>query len=76
MWINQSFLLQNDIEFDSGLDLKLHLKCLRDDSDLYLLFEISGRVVFYTRNMPVAADLVQSLAGFLNLESLEVCFMF
>ncbi|XP_017768164.1 PREDICTED: Bardet-Biedl syndrome 2 protein-like [Nicrophorus vespilloides] len=71
MWINQNFLLAHDIEFETGPELKICLKCLRDDSYLSLLFDISGRVVIKTENISLAADLVQSLANFNNLESLE-----
>ncbi|XP_030766651.1 Bardet-Biedl syndrome 2 protein homolog [Sitophilus oryzae] len=71
MWINQNFLFSSDIEFESGPNLVLDIKCLRDETDLMLVFEISGKVTFYTDNMFLAADLLQSLAGYLKLESLE-----
>ncbi|KAJ8925470.1 hypothetical protein NQ315_009304 [Exocentrus adspersus] len=71
MWINQNFLFSSDIEFDSGPNLTLNLKCLRDGSPLIMVFEISGKVVIHTNNMFLAADLVQSLAAYLNIENLE-----
>ncbi|XP_060518353.1 Bardet-Biedl syndrome 2 protein homolog isoform X2 [Cylas formicarius] len=76
IWINQNFLLATDIEFESGPNLTVNLKCLRDDSDLKLVFETTGKITFYTENMFLAADLVQSLATFLNLDRLEsvACF--
>ncbi|EFA06343.1 Bardet-Biedl syndrome 2 protein homolog [Tribolium castaneum] len=70
MWLNQNFLFPNDIEAD-GTSLKLHLKCLRDASVLTLSFDASGKTLFFTENMALAADLVQSLATFLKIESLE-----
>lgn len=72
MWINQSFLFPTDVEFESGPNLVLNLKCLRDSSPLVMLFEISGKVTVYTNNMFLAADLVQSLATYLNIDNLEV----
>lgn len=77
MWINQNFLLNHEIEFESGPNLKLHLKCLREQSNcnLFMQFDNNGRVTFYTDNMLLAADLVQSLAIFLNLDNLEVRFL-
>lgn len=72
MWINQNFLLNHDLEFESGSELKLHLKCLRDNCHILMQFDISGRVLFYTENMLLAADLIQSLAVYLNLDALEV----
>lgn len=72
MWINQNFLFPSDVEFESGPNLTLSLKCLRDGSPLAMTFEISGKVTIYTNNMFLAADLVQSLAAYLNIDNLEV----
>lgn len=73
MWINQNFLLNHEIEFESGPNLKLHLKCLRDKRNLFMQFDNNnGRTIFYIDNILLAADLVQSLAIFLNLDTLEV----
>lgn len=72
MWINQNFLLPEDLEFESGPELRIHMKCLRDDSNLSMIFEASGKVAFHTHNLMLASDLVQSLSVFLNLETLEV----
>ncbi|XP_044745857.1 Bardet-Biedl syndrome 2 protein-like [Coccinella septempunctata] len=71
MWINQNFLLSSDVEIDGGPSLELSMKCLRDGSILVMFFEVIGRVKFYTDNIGLAADLVQSLAVFLNLDTLE-----
>lgn len=72
MWINQNFLLTKDIEVDATPDLKVHLRCLRDNKDLEMHFGISGKVQIFTDNLQLAADLVQSLASFNNIETLEV----
>lgn len=72
MWINQNFLLPQEIELPNEPHLRVNLKCLRDHSTLAMVFEFSGKVTIYTNNLPLAADLVQSLAKFLNVESLEV----
>lgn len=72
MWINQNFLLPDELEFEAGLELRLHLTCLRDGKDLFMVFDVSGKVVFRTDNMLLASDLVQSFSIFLNLDCLEV----
>lgn len=72
MWINQNFLLPDDMEYETGPELRMHMKCLRDGSNLVMVFEATGKVTFYTENMLLASDLVQSLSVFLNLEALEV----
>lgn len=74
MWINQNFLLPTDMEYESGPNLNLNVKCLRDNTDLVLNFEASGKTMFYTENLLLASDLIQSLTGFCNTESLEVSF--
>lgn len=72
IWINQNFLLPDDIEFESGPAMKLNLRCLRDGSNVQLNFNASGLVQIVTKHMLLAADLVQSLSNFLKLENLEV----
>ncbi|XP_022913757.2 BBSome complex member BBS2-like [Onthophagus taurus] len=77
MWLNQNFLLTNEIEFNNEANLKVFLLCLRDDSELWMDFSSSGKVWIYTDNLGLASDLIQSLATFLNLDTLEVnaCFV-
>nr|XP_023024753.1 Bardet-Biedl syndrome 2 protein homolog [Leptinotarsa decemlineata] len=71
MWINQNFLFSSDIEFESGPNLTLNVKCLRDNSDLVIVSEISGRITIHTMNMSLAGDLIQSLCSYLNVNTLE-----
>lgn len=72
LWVNQNFLLPNDVETENENYLKLHVKCLRDNTELNLSFEASGKIVFHTDNMALAADLLQSIASFLKVENLQV----
>ncbi|KAK4885882.1 hypothetical protein RN001_002153 [Aquatica leii] len=76
MWVNQHFLLHTDVEYESGPHLHIYLKCLRDSTDLVLNFDANGKTTFYTSNLLLAADLVQSLANFCNIHSLQstACF--
>lgn len=71
LWINQNFLLENDIEPNSESSFKIHLNCLRDASSLGISVESHGKVAIYTKNLLLASELVRSLANFLNLENLE-----
>ncbi|CAG9855973.1 unnamed protein product [Phyllotreta striolata] len=71
LWINQNFLLSNEIEFDSGVNLCLNFKCLRDNDDMDMVMETTGKITIYTSNVSLAADLVQSLAAYLNITSLD-----
>lgn len=72
IWINQNFLFPTDVCYEGGPKLTLFLKCLRDDSNLVMAFESIGKIVFNTSNMQLAADLVNSLTLFLNIDHLEV----
>lgn len=78
IWINQNFLLPDDIEVPGNDVQELHilLKCLRDGSYLLMDFEANGNVKFSTVNIGLAGDLVQSLGVFLNLENLQVNYFF
>lgn len=72
MWINQNFLLPDELDLTNERELKVHLKSLRDGNDLLMVFEGNGKVAFKTNNLHLASDLIQSLAVFLNLDSLQV----
>lgn len=74
MWINQNFLLDNDIEPTGDPEFKVHLNSLRDGSSVALTVDISGKTHIYTNNMLLASDLVRSLSNFLNLDHLQVDF--
>lgn len=72
IWVNQSFLLPDEFELTNERELKLHMKSLRDSIDVLMSFEENGKVSIKTDNLQLASDLVQSLAVFLNLDSLQV----
>lgn len=74
MWVNQNFLLPDEFQLTNEKELRVHMKSLRDDVDLLMTFDGNGKVVFKTDNLFLASDLVQALAAFLNLDSLEVKF--
>lgn len=72
MWINQNFLLPDEMELTNEKELRVHMKNLRDNNDLLMVFENNGKVIFKTDNLFLASDLVQALSSFLNLDSLQV----
>lgn len=76
IWINQNFLFATDVVYEGGPKLTLSLKCLRDDSNLVMVFETTGKISFNTLNMQLAADLVNSLTTFLNIDHLEVSLIY
>ncbi|CAG9795878.1 unnamed protein product [Diatraea saccharalis] len=74
IWINQNFLLDQELELTSEetKELQLTLYSLRDQSLLNMNFGSDGNVKFYTSDIRLAGDLVQSLAIYLNLIDLQV----
>lgn len=76
MWLNQNFLLENDIEPTSDPEFKVNLNSLRDKETIVLTIDISGKTTIFTKNMLLASDLVRSLANFLNLDHLQVYIMY
>ncbi|XP_054272128.1 Bardet-Biedl syndrome 2 protein homolog [Macrosteles quadrilineatus] len=71
MWLNQNFLLPEEISSNGGeSEWIVTMRCLRDNSVLQLSIK-KGTVVVATEHMGVAVDIVQSLATYLNLDSLK-----
>ncbi|XP_021700285.1 Bardet-Biedl syndrome 2 protein homolog isoform X2 [Aedes aegypti] len=81
IWINQNFLLPSDIEYMTSSDsdateLKLNLISLRTGKNVCLHFNNDGKTRFYTEDIGLAGDLIQSLVQFLNIENMNsiACF--
>ncbi|XP_055642669.1 Bardet-Biedl syndrome 2 protein homolog isoform X2 [Toxorhynchites rutilus septentrionalis] len=81
IWINQNFLLPSDIEYMTSFDaetteLKLNLISLRTGKNVCLHFNNDGKTRFYTDDIGLAGDLIQSLVQFLNIENMNstACF--
>lgn len=74
IWINQNFLLEEEMELQAEEMKELHVSlfCLRDQSILDVDFFADGLVKFSTNNIRLAGDLVQSLAMYVNLSDLQV----
>ncbi|XP_045452296.1 Bardet-Biedl syndrome 2 protein homolog [Melitaea cinxia] len=73
IWINQNFLLDEEIELGNEDTKELHVRflCLRDKSYLDMDFGADGLVKFTTLDISLAGELVQSLAIYLNLSDLQ-----
>ena len=68
MWINQNFLLTEEIEARTSLDLAF--LALRDNNLLVLEMDGSGSITIKTDNMDLAGDIIQSLGTYLGMEDL------
>ncbi|XP_047536054.1 Bardet-Biedl syndrome 2 protein homolog [Vanessa atalanta] len=73
IWINQNFLLDEEIDLENEDTRELHISflCLRDRSRVDLDFGADGQVKFTTHDIRLAGDLIQSLAIYLNLSDLQ-----
>ncbi|XP_005107459.1 Bardet-Biedl syndrome 2 protein homolog [Aplysia californica] len=69
MWINQNFLLLDDLTVEG--DLLFTFMSLRGSGPLVLKMSQAGQVVIQTDDMDLAGDVIQSLAQFLNIEDLQ-----
>ncbi|XP_050082782.1 Bardet-Biedl syndrome 2 protein homolog [Anopheles aquasalis] len=80
IWVNQNFLLPSDIEYVTSdadaTELHLNLISLRTGKSVCLHFSYDGKTRFYTEDIGLAADLVQSLVQFLNIDTMNssACF--
>lgn len=74
IWMNQNFLLEDDVELETEDTKELHISftCLRDRSRLDMDFGADGQVKISTPDIRLAGDLIQSLATYLNLGDLQV----
>ena len=68
MWLNQNFLLTEELE--SRTSLELEFLSLRDNSPLQLSMDQDGTITIRTDDMELAGDLVQSLGTYLGMEDL------
>lgn len=71
LWINRNFLLTESLDMNLIGDLKLYMISLRDGKELAIYMDASGKVTIQTDNITLAGDLIQSMATYLNLESLK-----
>ncbi|CAK1584287.1 unnamed protein product [Parnassius mnemosyne] len=73
IWINQNFLLEQEVEIENEntKDLYISFLCLRDRSHLDMSFAADGNVKLTTSDIGLAGDLIQSLATYLNLSDLQ-----
>ncbi|KAK3767058.1 hypothetical protein RRG08_054106 [Elysia crispata] len=69
MWINQNFLLHEDLSCEG--DLYFSFVSLRGAGPLKLRMSHQGQVAIHTDDMDVAGDVIQSLAQFLNIDDLQ-----
>ncbi|ELU16233.1 hypothetical protein CAPTEDRAFT_171644 [Capitella teleta] len=69
MWVNQTFLLHEDIVSEGPLNLTF--LSLRGSGPLCFSMEQSGQMTIRTDDMDLAGDVIQALATFLNIEDLQ-----
>ncbi|XP_050519703.1 Bardet-Biedl syndrome 2 protein homolog isoform X2 [Daktulosphaira vitifoliae] len=73
MWLSQNFIVpqtKTPIKTNGTDTWNILIKSFRDSSLTHLVFE-KNTICIYTTNISLAADLVQSLASYLNIEQVE-----
>ncbi|NXU54082.1 BBS2 protein, partial [Turnix velox] len=71
MWLNQSFLLPEDVEFQSG-PFQVCFTSLRNAGQLCIKIKPGGEISINTDDIDLAGDIIQSMASFLAIEYLQV----
>ncbi|KAJ6641444.1 Bardet-Biedl syndrome 2 protein like [Pseudolycoriella hygida] len=74
LWINQNFLLSNDIvpeELEDSNEIKLYMVSLYDNSNILFKFNDENQIKIVTQHMELAGTFIQSLAKFMNMENLQ-----
>ncbi|XP_075017106.1 BBSome complex member BBS2 isoform X4 [Calonectris borealis] len=71
MWLNQSFLLPEDAEFQSA-PFQVCFTSLRNAGQLCIKIKPGGEIAINTDDIDLAGDIIQSMAAFLAIEDLQV----
>lgn len=73
MWLQHNFLVPDvvPVKITSDIDWSICIKPLREGSAINLKYS-SGTMTLVTENMGLAAEIVQSIANYLNIDKLEV----
>ncbi|XP_041256486.1 Bardet-Biedl syndrome 2 protein isoform X2 [Onychostruthus taczanowskii] len=71
MWLNQSFLLPEDAEFQSA-PFRVCFTSLRNAGQLCIKIKPGGEISINTDDIDLAGDIIQSMASFLAIEDLQV----
>ncbi|XP_030368636.1 Bardet-Biedl syndrome 2 protein isoform X7 [Strigops habroptila] len=71
MWLNQSFLLPADVEFQS-VPFQVCFTSLRNAGQLCIKIKPGGEISINTDDIDLAGDIIQSMASFLAIEDLQV----
>ncbi|ESO97302.1 hypothetical protein LOTGIDRAFT_214128 [Lottia gigantea] len=69
LWINQNFLMQEDLECEGNL--RVAFMSLRGTGPLIIQMEQNSQMCIKTDNMDLAGDIIQSVANFLKIEDLQ-----
>ncbi|XP_033647290.1 Bardet-Biedl syndrome 2 protein homolog [Asterias rubens] len=70
MWVNQNFLLNEDITCKG--ELNIGFISLRGSGPVFINMQTSGQICIKTDDMDLAGDLIQAISNFLGIEDLQV----
>lgn len=73
LWLSQNFIVpqKTPVKTDSNSFWKIAIKSLRDFSITCITFE-NEQMCIYSTNINLTADILQSLASYLNLDQIDV----
>ncbi|VDN53969.1 unnamed protein product [Dracunculus medinensis] len=70
-WINENFLLHDEITSDPDSALAVKFYSLRTKELLFITMDCSGKVVIRNNDMELVGNVVQSIAEYFSLEALS-----
>jgi len=70
LWLNQSFLLTNEIQAQGG-ELDVKFLSSRTQLPIQLKMSANGKIVIRSNDMDLVGDIVQNLSSFLGLQDLQ-----
>lgn len=75
LWLSQNFIVpqKTPVKSDGQNFWKIAIKSLRDSSLTCITFE-KEIMCIYSENINLTADIVQSLASYLNLDQVDVSY--
>jgi hypothetical protein len=75
LWLSQNFIVPQTtpVKSDGQHFWKIAIKSLRDSSLTCITFEKEMMSIF-SENINLTADIIQSLASYLNLDQIDVCY--
>uniref|UniRef100_A0A1I7VZB3 Bardet-Biedl syndrome 2 protein homolog n=1 Tax=Loa loa TaxID=7209 RepID=A0A1I7VZB3_LOALO len=76
IWINNNFLLANEIICEDEFKLKVNFISLRTNESLIIEMDGNGKVIIQSNNIELVGNIIQSIAGNFEITEIETMAQF